>query len=170
MVLWPEVIDAIGPATPVLAAGGIGTGRQMAAAMALGAARRVDRFDLAHRWPRATWRRSSSRRCSKPTFAQTRSVRCAHGQARPSAAHRVDRRVGATRPPGPAADADAVHARRRRARARSAARRTRELTGMPVGQIVGLMNAGAAGEGRHLRHGRGVRRAVTERLHADLSD
>lgn len=37
LVLWPQVIDAVSP-TPVLAAGGIGCGRQMAAAMALGAA------------------------------------------------------------------------------------------------------------------------------------
>ncbi len=37
IVLWPEVIDAVAP-IPVLAAGGIGSGRQMAAAMALGAA------------------------------------------------------------------------------------------------------------------------------------
>ncbi|HUZ42839.1 MAG TPA: nitronate monooxygenase family protein [Acidimicrobiales bacterium] len=36
MVLVPEVVDAVFP-TPVLAAGGIGRGRQMAAAMALGA-------------------------------------------------------------------------------------------------------------------------------------
>jgi len=36
MVLIPDVVDAISP-TPVLAAGGIGGGRQMAAAMALGA-------------------------------------------------------------------------------------------------------------------------------------
>jgi NAD(P)H-dependent flavin oxidoreductase YrpB (nitropropane dioxygenase family) len=36
IVLWPEVIDAVAP-TPVLAAGGIGSGRQMAAAMAMGA-------------------------------------------------------------------------------------------------------------------------------------
>jgi NAD(P)H-dependent flavin oxidoreductase YrpB (nitropropane dioxygenase family) len=36
MVLWPEVIDAVAP-TPMLAAGGIGTGRQMAAALAMGA-------------------------------------------------------------------------------------------------------------------------------------
>jgi len=36
MVLWPEVIDAIGD-TPMLAAGGIGSGRQMAAALAMGA-------------------------------------------------------------------------------------------------------------------------------------
>ncbi len=37
IVLWPQVIDAIAP-TPMLAAGGVGSGRQMAAAMALGAA------------------------------------------------------------------------------------------------------------------------------------
>ena len=37
MVLIPDVVDAVAP-VPVLGAGGIGTGRQMAAAMALGAA------------------------------------------------------------------------------------------------------------------------------------
>ena len=37
MVLVPEVVDAVGPDVPVLAAGGIADGRQMAAAMALGA-------------------------------------------------------------------------------------------------------------------------------------
>jgi NAD(P)H-dependent flavin oxidoreductase YrpB (nitropropane dioxygenase family) len=36
MVLVPEVVDAVAP-IPVLAAGGIATGRQMAAALALGA-------------------------------------------------------------------------------------------------------------------------------------
>lgn len=36
LVLWPEVIDAVAP-LPVLAAGGVGTGRQMAAALAMGA-------------------------------------------------------------------------------------------------------------------------------------
>jgi nitronate monooxygenase len=37
VVLWPEVIDAVGPDTPVLAAGGIGRGSQIAAAIAMGA-------------------------------------------------------------------------------------------------------------------------------------
>ncbi|QEX25248.1 putative 2-nitropropane dioxygenase [Hypericibacter adhaerens] len=37
MVLWPQVVDAVAP-LPVLAAGGIGRGRQFAAAMALGVA------------------------------------------------------------------------------------------------------------------------------------
>ena len=36
MVLWPEVLDVLGD-TPMLAAGGIGSGRQMAAALAMGA-------------------------------------------------------------------------------------------------------------------------------------
>jgi NAD(P)H-dependent flavin oxidoreductase YrpB (nitropropane dioxygenase family) len=36
LVLWPQVIDAVAP-VPVLAAGGIGSGRQIAAALALGA-------------------------------------------------------------------------------------------------------------------------------------
>jgi NAD(P)H-dependent flavin oxidoreductase YrpB (nitropropane dioxygenase family) len=36
-VLIPEVVDAVGPDTMVLAAGGIGRGRQMAAGLALGA-------------------------------------------------------------------------------------------------------------------------------------
>lgn len=37
MVLWPELVDAVGDRAPVLAAGGVGSGRQMAAAIALGA-------------------------------------------------------------------------------------------------------------------------------------
>ncbi len=36
MVLWPEVIDEVAP-LPVLAAGGVGSGRQMAAALTMGA-------------------------------------------------------------------------------------------------------------------------------------
>ena len=37
IILWPEVVEAIAP-TPMLAAGGIGTGPQVAAALSLGAA------------------------------------------------------------------------------------------------------------------------------------
>jgi len=36
VVLWPQIIDAVAP-TPVLAAGGVGSGRQIAAALAMGA-------------------------------------------------------------------------------------------------------------------------------------
>ena len=62
MVLWPEIIDglaALGHRTPVLAAGGIGTGRQVAAALALGASGvwmgsaflTSAEYDLGHRKP-----------------------------------------------------------------------------------------------------------------------
>tara|TARA_R110002110_G_scaffold405241_1_gene624232 strand:+ start:67694 stop:68821 length:1128 start_codon:yes stop_codon:yes gene_type:complete len=37
IVLWPQIVDALGD-TPMLAAGGIGNGRQIAAALAMGAA------------------------------------------------------------------------------------------------------------------------------------
>ena len=37
MVLVPEIVDAVGGDVPVLAAGGIGSGRQIVAALALGA-------------------------------------------------------------------------------------------------------------------------------------
>ena len=36
IVLWPEVVDAMGPEVPVLAAGGIGRGSQIAGALAMG--------------------------------------------------------------------------------------------------------------------------------------
>src|SRR3990170_4395595 len=36
MVLTPEIVDAVGPDVPVLGAGGIGSGRQIAASLALG--------------------------------------------------------------------------------------------------------------------------------------
>ena len=44
MVLIPEIVDAVN--IPVLGAGGIGRGRQMAAAMALGGRRCLVRFRL----------------------------------------------------------------------------------------------------------------------------
>jgi NAD(P)H-dependent flavin oxidoreductase YrpB (nitropropane dioxygenase family) len=36
MVLQPDIVDAVGPGVPVLGAGGIGSGRQIAASLALG--------------------------------------------------------------------------------------------------------------------------------------
>ena len=47
VVLWPQVIDAVAP-LPVLAAGGIGDGRQVAAALAHGRPGGVDRVAVAH--------------------------------------------------------------------------------------------------------------------------
>ncbi len=113
MVLWPEVIEAMRRHA------GARGGRHRQGLADRGRARdgragRVDRIDLAHRAPRATWRRWSSRRCSSAVVAD-RALACVERQARASAAHRVDRRVGARRLPRLPADADAVHARVRRA-------------------------------------------------------
>ncbi len=80
MVLWPEVIDAVAP-TPVLAAGGVGTGRQMAAALAMGA--------------QGVWTgrcgSPSKRRTSRParwtaTSRRAPATRCAHVPGRASRA------------------------------------------------------------------------------------
>ncbi|MGV0874687.1 NAD(P)H-dependent flavin oxidoreductase [Mycolicibacterium sp. XJ879] len=62
MVLWPEIVDALDGQAPVLAAGGIGTGRQVAAALALGAHGvwmgsaflTSAEYDLGHRNPSGT--------------------------------------------------------------------------------------------------------------------
>ena len=64
MVLTPEVVDAVGD-VPVLSAGGIGTGRQVAAALALG---RLACGPALSGSParRATSPRRCARRCSPP--------------------------------------------------------------------------------------------------------
>lgn len=62
VVLWPEIVDALNGKAPVLAAGGIGTGRQVAAALALGASGvwmgsaflTAAEYDLGHRKPGGT--------------------------------------------------------------------------------------------------------------------
>jgi NAD(P)H-dependent flavin oxidoreductase YrpB (nitropropane dioxygenase family) len=80
MVLWPEVVDAIAP-VPVLAAGGVGSGRHIAAAFALGAdAKEVHRRAL--------------------TGCDPTQIR--HGQAPSGTAQQVDRCMGRARSAAPA--------------------------------------------------------------------
>jgi NAD(P)H-dependent flavin oxidoreductase YrpB (nitropropane dioxygenase family) len=138
MVLWPEVIDAVAP-MPVLAAGGIGRGSQIAAAIAMGAQ---------GAWTGSIWLtvaesdmtplvvekllEASSRdtvRSRVMTGKPARQLRTAWTEAW--------EREGS---PGPlpmplqfmlVSDAYSRIARSQR----------RELVGMPVGQIVGQMNA-----------------------------
>ena len=64
MVLWPEVIDAL-PDTPVLAAGGIGHGSQIAAALAMGAQGAWTGLDLADRRRERHGADGRSRSCSR---------------------------------------------------------------------------------------------------------
>ena len=125
VVLWPEVIDAVAP-TPVLAAGGIGTGRQIAAALAMGAQ---------GVWTGSLW--LTVQEADAPP-AQIESLprrdQQGHGalalvdrQAVPHAAQRLDRGVGGARrrrsrsacrcsswsPPTPSRAATATPTRRR---------------------------------------------------------
>ena len=99
MVLVPEIVDAVGPDVPVLAAGGIGRGRQMAAAMALGAQ---------GAWTGSIWL-TVAESDTEPWvvenllaagFTDTVRSRSMTGKPARPAAHRVDRGVGArpTRP------------------------------------------------------------------------
>ena len=68
MVLVPEIVDAVGAAVPVLAAGGIGCGRQVAAALALGAvgAWMGSAWLVTSEYQQLPPRPRCSRRCSRP--------------------------------------------------------------------------------------------------------
>ena len=113
MVLVPEVVDAVAP-RPVLAAGGIARGRQLAAGLALGA----DGV-----WCGSVWLTTEEAETPPSVKEQVPGRRLVgHGpvpvddrQARPHAAHGLDRRVGAARGPWAAAHADAADPHRPRA-------------------------------------------------------
>jgi len=136
MVLIPEVVDAVGD-TPVLAAGGIGDGRQVAAAMALGAQ---------GAWTGSIWLTvaeadTDPRVVPKLLAASSRdTVRSRALTGKPARQLRTDWTdawEGADSPgalPMPLQYMLVSEAHRRIARAG----RT-ELMGMPVGQIVGSM-------------------------------
>ncbi len=95
IVLWPEVIDAVAP-LPVLAAGGVGSGRQMAAAMVMGAA---------GVWTGSLWLTveeadvppKQMESYLKATSRDTVRSRSFTGQALPVAEERLDRRLGRAR-------------------------------------------------------------------------
>ena len=107
MVLVPDVVDAIAP-VPVLAAGGIAGGRQMAAALALGAQ---------GVWTGSIWLTVNESNTSEVVMDKllhavaTDTVRSRSLTGKPArlAAYRLDRRVGGAGIAGHAADAAAVH-------------------------------------------------------------
>ena len=116
MVLVPEVIKAIKPIrdVPVLAAGGIMTGRQMAACMAMGAA---------GVWTGSVWLatvesetiRDFSREDDRGLLARRRPLQGPHRQARAATPLGVDRCLGPRpRQSRRAADAAAEHHQPRR--------------------------------------------------------
>lgn len=139
MVLIPEVVDTVGPDIPVLAAGGIGRGRQMAAAMALGAQ---------GAWTGSIWltvaEADTQRWVVENLLAAgfTDTVRSRSMTGKPARQLRTDwtnawEESDAPAPlPMPLQGILYAPAAHRFSRARS-----KELGGSPVGQIVGLMNS-----------------------------
>jgi NAD(P)H-dependent flavin oxidoreductase YrpB (nitropropane dioxygenase family) len=138
MVLWPEVVDAVGPDVPVLAAGGIGSGRQIAAALALGTqgvwtgsiwltVAEADTNPLVVENLLAATSRDTVR-ARVMTGKPARLLRSAWSEAwdRPDAPDPL---------PMPLQGMLYGEAARRISRAQN-----RELSGFPVGQIVGSMN------------------------------
>ncbi|MHB8511644.1 MAG: nitronate monooxygenase [Actinomycetota bacterium] len=137
MVLVPEVVDAVSP-VPVLAAGGIGRGRQMAAAMALGAS---------GVWTGSIWLTVSESDTppvirDKLLAASSRdTVRSRSMSGKPARQLRTAWTDAWEAPDSPGTlpmplqwmlTADAQH--------RMFRYQPKELAGMPVGQIVGSMN------------------------------
>jgi NAD(P)H-dependent flavin oxidoreductase YrpB (nitropropane dioxygenase family) len=139
MVLVPEVVDAVGPDVPVLAAGGIGRGRQMAAALALGAqgvwtgsiwltVAEADTNPIAVEKLLAANSRGTVRSRSM-TGKPARQLRTAWTDA-------WERDDTPDPLPMPLQGIVFSEAARRVTRAQN-----RDLTGFPVGQIVGSMNS-----------------------------
>src|SRR5690242_4268995 len=137
MVLWPEVIEAVSP-TPVLAAGGIAKGSQIAAALAMGAQ---------GAWTGSIWltvAESDSAPLIIEKLLQATSrdtVRSRALTGKPARQLRTEWTDAWERPDSPGTlpmpmqfmlVSDAL---RRIARVNR-----RELTGFPVGQVVGMMN------------------------------
>jgi NAD(P)H-dependent flavin oxidoreductase YrpB (nitropropane dioxygenase family) len=138
LVLWPEVVDAIGADTPVLAAGGIGDGRQIAAALALG---------CEGVWTGSIWLTTAESDSSplvqqKLVDATSRdTVRSRSWTGKPARMLRTDWTEAWEREDSPGTLPMPLQymlisdAQRRIGRSQNP-----ELTTMPVGQIVGRMN------------------------------
>jgi NAD(P)H-dependent flavin oxidoreductase YrpB (nitropropane dioxygenase family) len=143
MVLLPDIVDAVAP-TPVLGAGGIATGRQAAAAMALGASgvwtgsvwltvRESDTSPLVKEKLFAA-RSKDARRSRSLSGKPARLLRTAWTEA-------WEREDCPGTLPMPLQYMACAEAQTRIGRAaRQPGAKARELIGMPVGQVVGRMN------------------------------
>jgi NAD(P)H-dependent flavin oxidoreductase YrpB (nitropropane dioxygenase family) len=138
MVLVPEVVDAVGPDVPVLAAGGIATGRQMAAALALGAQ---------GVWTGSMWltvtEADTSPAALENMLAATSSdtVRSKAMTGKPARQLRTKWTEAWEQPDAPATLPMPLQGILHQEAGRRTQRvGTRALIGFPVGQIVGRMN------------------------------
>jgi len=147
MVLIPDIVDAVAP-TPVLGAGGIASGRQAAAAMALGAA---------GVWTGSVWltvRESDTSPLVKEKLFAARSrdaVRSRSLSGKPARLLRTGWTEAWERGdcpgtlPMPLQYMACSEAQRRIGRAaRKEGSKARELVGMPVGQVVGRLESEAS--------------------------
>ncbi len=145
MVLVPQVVDAVAPA-PVLAAGGIGSGRQIAAALALGAQ---------GVWTGSVWLTTKESDLQpavveKVLRASSRdTVRSRAMTGKPARQLRTPWTDAWDGPDSPGAlpmplqfmaTAEA-YSRMYRAAEKDPASKAAQLAGTPVGQIAGMMNA-----------------------------
>jgi len=139
VVLWPQVIDAVAP-LPVLAAGGVGSGRQMAAALAMGAQ---------GVWTGSLWltvQEAQAEPAEKETYLHASShdtVRSRSWTGKPCRMLRNDWTEAWERPDTPQplgmplqfmVTAEAV------SRTHRYADKARGVAFNPVGQVVGMMN------------------------------
>jgi NAD(P)H-dependent flavin oxidoreductase YrpB (nitropropane dioxygenase family) len=137
VVLWPQVIDAVAPA-PVLAAGGIANGGQIAAALAMGAQ---------GVWTGSIWLTVAESDMTELVMDKlleadsTQTVRSRALSGKPARQLKTEWTDAWDRPdcpgtlPMPLQFMLVSDVMTRVARANN-----RELTGMPVGQVVGMMN------------------------------
>jgi NAD(P)H-dependent flavin oxidoreductase YrpB (nitropropane dioxygenase family) len=137
MVLLPEVVEEVSP-TPVLGAGGIGSGRQMAAAMALGAS---------GVWTGSIWlgvaeSNTDPDGMNRLFAASARdAVRSRSLTGKPARMLRTEWTEAWERPDCPGTlPMPLQFMATQTARARIARSDRRDLFGMPVGQIVGSMH------------------------------
>jgi len=137
MVLTPDVVDAVGD-VPVLAAGGIGSGRQMAAAMCLGAQ---------GVWTGSIWLTTQESETEPAlvdrmlAMSATDTVRSRAQTGKPNRQMRTAWTEAWDAPEGPGALSTPLQYilyREYTDRAKRAG--ARELVGGPVGQVVGRMN------------------------------
>jgi NAD(P)H-dependent flavin oxidoreductase YrpB (nitropropane dioxygenase family) len=138
MVLWPDVVDAVGPDTPVLAAGGIGTGRQIAAALALG----CEGVWTGSIWLTVAEADTSPQVMEKLLVAGPRdTVRSRAMTGKPARQLRTEWTEAWEREDSPGyLPMPLQYMATSEAMRRIAKYQVKELQGMPVGQIVGRMN------------------------------
>ena len=142
IVLTPEIVDAVGDRAPVLAAGGIGSGRQIAAALALGAT---------GAWMGSYWLTTSEYHLGGPDGAVQQALLAAHSDqkvrsrvysGKPARLLRMKWTDAWDQPGAPAPlPMPLQNLLVNEAHQRITASGNPEVVAMPVGQIVGRMNA-----------------------------